>query len=432
VKRPFLILPTLACILLVSLAADSAETGKDQTLWKQVQQARPTLLHDIETLVNIDSPAGFEPGLSRIGEFLADRLRKAGARVEAFATGKGGANIVAILDGSGPGSVLLIGHVDTVFEPGTAAERPFKAHSGRATGPGIADAKSGVALGLAALRLIKERRASFGRVTLLITCDEEIGSPGARELLAALAREHQYALVLESGSPDDGVKASRRGQATLSVEVRGKATHVANEPELGANALQELCHQVTQLTALTHRERKTSVSFTQLRAGGKANVIPELASARADVRAALPEEFDRIERAAQELSKVHRVAGVEVQVGLSRGRPVFPANPRSGMLADKARTIYRELGLELKIDDSAGSSDANYAHAAGAATLDGLGPVGGRTHTAQEFILLKSLTSRLYLLTRLVESLAAEGPARPPAATPLLPGEAMPAAPARQ
>lgn len=426
------LLSTTLVLLLAALYASPAMADKDQTLWDQVRHARAELVHDIETLVNIDSPPGFEPGLAKIGEFLAERLRRIGARVEAFAAGKGGANIVAILDGTGKGSVLLIGHVDSVFEPGTAAERPFRTHSGRAFGPGIADAKSGVCLALSALRLLKERQASFGRITLLITCDEEIGSPSSKDLVMTLAGEHTYALALESGSPDDGVKASRRGQATLTVEVKGKATHAANEPELGANALLELCHQVIQLSALTQRERKTTLSFTQFKAGSRTNVVPEQAVAKADVRALQPEEFDRIEIAAQELAKVHRVSGVEVQTSLTRGRPVFPANPRSGMLADKARTIYRDLGLELKIADAIGSSDANYAFAAGAATLDGLGPVGGKTHTAQEFIVTKSLASRLYLLTRLIEDLASgEDASRVAASLPLLPIETMPAQPAR-
>jgi glutamate carboxypeptidase len=382
----------------------------DPALLARAKHLQDDLLQDLETLVNIDSPSGYGAGSEKIMLVLSEKLRTLGGKVEILAVPKGaGHNLIATFPGTGKGRILLLAHSDTVFKVGTVAERPFKIANGKAYGPGVADDKGGIVAGLYAIKLLKERGfRDYALITFLINCDEEIGSPSSRELIKNLAREHDSAICLEGGRQNDGVVNWRKGTGRVVVEVKGRASHAGSAPESGVNALMELAHQVLQLKKLEDKEKKTTLNFTVFQAGDKLNVIPDYAVARADMRALYPEDFARVEKTGLEIIKNKLNPESEVKLTLTAGRPAFPPNEKTDALIAKARGIYQEIGRSLKVIGSGGASDGNYTALMGTATIDAMGLVGGKGHTADEYIDIDKIPPRLYLLTRMLMELGAQ------------------------
>jgi glutamate carboxypeptidase len=398
-----------SCLVVSSLAAVSF-AAPGQALLARAKHLQEDLLQDLETLVNIDSPSGYGAGSEKIMMVLSEKLRVLGGKVEILAVPKGaGYNLVATFPGTGKGRILLMAHSDTVFKVGTVAERPFNIANGKAYGPGVADDKGGIVAGLYAMKLLQERGfKDYRLITFLINCDEEIGSPSSRELIKNLAREHDYVICLEGGRQNDGVVNWRKGTGRIVVEAKGRASHAGSAPESGVNALLELAHQVLQLKKLEDKEKKTTLSFTVFQSGDKLNVIPDYAVARADIRALYPEEFARVEKAGLEIIKNKLYPESEVKLTLTIGRPAFHPNEKTEALIAKARGIYQEIGRSLKVVGSGGASDGNYTALMGTATIDSMGLVGGKGHTADEYIDIDKIPSRLYLLTRMVMELGAQ------------------------
>ena len=150
--------------------------------------------------------------------------------------------------------VLLIAHMDTVFAKGTAAARPFRIEGDRAYGPGVSDDKAGIVVALSVLKILDELKfKDYARLTLMLNTNEETGSRGSRALIEKLAKEHDVTLNLEGGRLGDGITIWRKGSGTITVEVKGRASHAGGSPELGRNAAMELAHQMLQLVQARQR-----------------------------------------------------------------------------------------------------------------------------------------------------------------------------------
>ncbi len=398
-----------AALLLASPLVTQAAV--DNRLLANATAARSNLLKTLEQLVNVDSGTGNERGVDQVGSIVVDELRKLGATVEFVpSTPAVGNNIVATLTGSGKGRILLIAHMDTVFADGTAAARPFRVDGTRAYGPGVADDKSGLVVGLHALKLLQQSNfRNFARITVLLNTNEETGSDGTRSLIEAQARQHDVTLNLEPGRPADGLVVWRKGSGDILLEVRGKAAHAGVAPETGRNAAMEAAHQMLQLARLADSAKQTTVNFTVIKSGDRSNVIPDFATAEGDVRATTTAEFDRIEKELAVLSQQKLIADTEVKATLKRSFPPMPKNPLTDALADKAQAIYGELGRKLTLEGSGGAADSSFSAGVGIPTLDGFGLVGGNSHTAAEYVELDSIVPRLYLLTRFLMEVGPTG-----------------------
>lgn len=399
---------TLAAVLTCCIALP-ASAALDERIQSAAEQAKAPTLTLLERLVNIDSGSGYEPGLTEVGTLLTTELKKLGAAVQQVpntAPDKS-QHLVATFKGTGKAKILLLAHMDTVFKEGTAKARPYRTDEKRAYGPGVSDDKGGIVVALAALDILKSLDfKDYGQITLLLDASEETGSQAATDLIAKTAKQHDVTLNLEPGRPADGLVVWRKGSATAVVEVKGRSSHAGVAPELGRNAATEVAHQVLQLGNLGDAEKKTSVNFTVINAGERINVIPDHAIAKADVRAALPEEFDRVERDLARIAATKQVADTEVTTRLERGLPPMPQTPASDKLLAMAQGIYGELGRTLTVEGSGGAADASIAADAGVPTLDGFGIVGGKLHTPEEYVELDSVTPRIYLLTRMLVELS--------------------------
>jgi glutamate carboxypeptidase len=401
-----------AAVGLIAGAAQAAP-ARDAALWRAAEAARPEQLALLQQAVDIDSGTGDVDGGRKVAALLTPRLTALGMTVERVPAEAPGLpdNLVARLAGTGRGRILMIGHIDTVFGPGTVAKRPFRIDQARAYGPGVSDEKGGVVQGLQAIKLLRERGfTDFKSITLLIETSEERGSPGTRALISRLLADADVELNLEPGDPPDAVTVWRKGSTTFHVAVAGRAAHAGVAPQDGRNAAVELIHQLQADDVFPKSGPGLTANLTLMSAGTRANIIPEHAEAQINVRVRDKADFDRVEQAYRANAAKTQVADTTVAVERENAYPPLPENAATEALADRAQAIYAGLGLKLGRGGNGGASESALAADAGVPALDGLGPVGGGFHSDAEYLELNSLTPRLYLLTALLMELGAAPP----------------------
>lgn len=405
-------LPLYALTLALSCATAHAADPTPQDLLQQARAEQPHYLDTLKALVSVDTGTGTEAGLAQVGAQLAQRLKALGAEVKTSpAAPSVGDNIVGTFKGSGSKDFLLMVHYDTVFVPGTVAKRPLRIEGERAYGPGVADAKGGVAMILHAVKLLQDQQfKGYRTLTVLFNPDEEMGSAGSRQLIAELARQHDFVFSYEP--PDkDAVTVATNGINRLKLEVKGRASHAGSAPEQGRNALIELSHQLLQLNALGDSAKGTTVNWTLAKAGEKANIIPALATAEADMRYSDLGETARVQADAQRIVKQQLVADTQVNLVLEKGRPPLANNEASTQLAQKAQQLYAKVDHTLKPIAMRFGTDAGYAYVPGSAkpaVLETLGVVGAGLHGDDEYMEIASVAPRLYLSVAMIRALAGQ------------------------
>jgi glutamate carboxypeptidase len=407
--------------LVLALTATMAGPGRaaapkrDVALWNAATAGRPDQLALLSQLVDIDSGTGDLEGGRKVAAVLVPRLQALGMTVETVPAESPGLpeNLVARLAGQGRGRILLIGHLDTVFGPGTAGRRPFRTEATRAYGPGVADEKGGVVEGLMAIGLLRAAGfRDFKSITFLIESSEERGSPGTKALISRLLAEADVELNLEPGDPPDAVTVWRKGSAVFHIAVKGRAAHAGVAPQDGRNAAVELIHQIEADDVFPKSGAGVTANLTLMSAGARANIIPENAEAQINVRVRDRAEFDQVDQVFRANAARTQVPDTTVTVEREAAYPPLPSNPSTEALADRAQAIYAGLGQALGRGGNGGASESALAADAGVPALDGLGPVGGGFHSADEYLELGSLTPRLYLLARLMMELGANPPPR--------------------
>lgn len=400
----------MALALCIACSPALAAESSPQYLLTQAQAEQPAYLATLKTLVSVDTGTGTQAGLAQIGAELAKRLKALGAEMHTSpAKPSVGDNIVGTFKGNGSKDFLLMVHYDTVFGPGTVAKRPFRVEGERAYGPGVADAKGGVAMILHALKLLQDQQfKGYRTLTVLFNPDEEMGSAGSKQLIAQLAREHDYVFSYEP--PDkDAVTVATNGINRLKLEVKGRSSHAGSAPEQGRNALTELAHQLLQLKDLGDASKGTTVNWTLAKAGEKANIIPALASAEADMRYSDLSETERVAADAKRIAQKHLVEDTQATVTLEKGRPPLARNEGSRQLAETARELYSQIDHTLEPIAMRFGTDAGYAYVPGSAkpaVLETMGVVGAGLHAEDEYIELASIAPRLYLTVAMIRRLA--------------------------
>jgi glutamate carboxypeptidase len=403
--------PVAAAIAFAALSftAFASDLPPDQLL-KKAEAEQKSYLATVKQLVDIDTGTGQAPGLKEVSALLVERLKALGAEVKTTpASPSAGDNIVGTFKGTGSKNFLLMVHYDTVFGPGTAAKRPFKLDSERAYGPGVADAKGGVAMILHSLKLLQDQKfKEFGTLTVLFNPDEETGSSGSKAAIAELARQHDYVFSYEP--PDkDAVTVATNGINGVLLDVKGKSSHAGSAPEAGRNAAIELAHQMLQLKDLGDPAKGTTVNWTLIKAGEKRNIIPSSASAEADMRYSDPAESDRVLADGQRILAKKLVEGTEVTLRLEKGRPPLAKNPGTDQLAKTAQALYSKIGRNIEPIAMRFGTDAGYAYVPGSAkpaVLETMGVVGAGLHADDEYIELSSIAPRLYLTVALITQLS--------------------------
>ncbi|HSK92449.1 MAG TPA: M20 family metallopeptidase [Candidatus Angelobacter sp.] len=375
-------------------------------LRRTVDARLPRFLDELERLVNTDCGSYTPDGVNRVADHVADALRELGADVERIRhepEGDGaqlGDLVIGRLEGSGP-RLLLIGHMDTVFDAGTAAKRPFRIEGERATGPGVTDMKAGLLAGLhaiAALHELGERPA----ITFVANPDEEIGSPFSTPHIRELAPSHDACFVLECARANGDIVSARKGIADYHLRLTGRAAHAGVEPEKGRSAILEAAHQVLALDRLNGRWPTVTLNAGVIAGGTRPNVVAERCDLQIDLRAATAEAFDAAVSEVERIAAAPTIDGVRVELERIAGHPPMEKTGRSARLVDLAVRLAGELGFELRDAATGGASDANTTSALGVPTIDGLGPVGGDDHSVDEWLDVSSIAPRTSLLAALL------------------------------
>ncbi len=402
-------------------AAQGGAPRMDRDVMAAAEAEREPLLDTLRELVSIESGSGDAEGLRRIAAVIAQRLRALGGEVELVAHDDPyvmvdtpeeiGRSVVGRFRGRGQGRILLLAHMDTVYQRGQLAEQPFRVSDGRAYGLGIADDKSGVALILHTLALLQAAGFDdYELITVLINGDEEVSSAGSRYLITKLGAEHDAVFSCEGGGAADRLALTTAGIGAVLLEVTGRASHAGGAPEQGRNALYELAHQMLQMRDLSDAEAGIKLNWTLASGGSARNVIPARARATADFRVLRVAAYDEVERLVRERVGNQLIPDTTVEVSFERRRPPLEVSEASRLLAAHAQSVYRELGRPLRVTERAagGGTDAAFAALETAApVIEGFGPVGYGAHSdAREYIEIDSVVPRLYLLARMVMDVA--------------------------
>ena len=370
-------------------------------------------LADLERLVNIDCGSYTQDGVDEVGRWVAAFCADLGATVEVRPDPAGllGATVVATFSGRQDGPrVLLIGHMDTVFDPGTVTQRPFRIDEDIAYGPGVTDMKSGLLSGLYALKAILAERGGlpFERLVLIANPDEEIGSPTSTPHIRELAAETDVALILECARANGDIVSARKGILDLRLVVHGRAAHAGVEPEKGRSAILEAARIVGGLHDLNGRWPGVTINVGVIGGGTRPNVVAERCSLEVDVRATSREALETAEAEIRRIAAATEVPDTTVEFEpMARWWPMEKLE-RSGRLVEHTRAVAGALGFTVADASTGGASDANTTSGMGVPSLDGLGPIGGNDHAPSEYLDVDSIVPRTTLLAGLLLTIAAD------------------------
>lgn len=291
--------------------------------------------------------------------------------------------------------VVILAHLDTVWPIGSY--QPIWEIKGDVLrGPGTFDMKAGFIQAIYALKGIE------GSVALIATTDEETGSHCSKALIKEVSSKAKAVLVLEA-SLDGKVKTGRKGTAMYQIAVHGLASHAGLEPEKGVNATTEIAHIILKLSALENTEHGTTVVPTLLSSGNTTNTVPDLATLDIDARSFSQSELERVDREIRTLVAENPNARIEVTGGLNRP-PLQPTSTKA--LYERAEKVAAAMGMPaLGSAEVGGASDGNFAAAAGAQVLDGLGAVGGGAHAPHEWVSISSMQPRSDFLHAFIKDL---------------------------
>ncbi len=358
-------------------------------------------------LVEAESPSGDEAGSQAVVSLLAAAAAgiSRAPTIERVASEDYGEHLrVTAFGDSREKPIVILGHTDTVHPRGSLKERPWRIVGNRAYGPGVFDMKASCALAIEVVRACVATGLTPKRpLVLLLTCDEETGSYTGRQLVEAEARRAHAVLVLEPPGNGGRVKTGRKGTGMFTIEARGRAAHAGLEPEKGASAILELARQTERLHSFNGSSGGISINVGVLSGGTLSNVVPAEARAEIDVRFSCAEEAARIEHEIFNLRPYDDRVQLIVTGGINR--PPMERNERVMGLYVKAKELAQQLNFELGEIQVGGASDGNFAAAAGAAVLDGLGILGDGAHATHEHIIVDDIPRRGALLAGLVATL---------------------------
>ena len=366
----------------------------------------------MQALIEVESPSGDEEGSRAVVDLLvqtAVRLKCVDS-IERVDVPDFGQHLVVHAfqkQNSAAQQIMLVGHTDTVHARGTLSERPWRRENGRIYGPGIFDMKANCALAIEVLRTLDELNvAPTVGVSLVLTCDEEVGSLSGWPLLERVAQSQEatrYAFVMEPPAPGGCVKTGRKGTGIFAIKVEGRAAHAGLEPEKGASAILELARQTEQLHAINLSGSGITLNVGVVQGGTRSNVVAAEAQGEIDVRFSTEAEALEIERILSNLKPIDERTKVFVSGGINR--PPMERTAAVIELFEKARAIAAQLDFELGEAQVGGASDGNFIAAMGIPVLDGLGISGDGAHAIHEHIEADDIARRGALIGGLLVSL---------------------------
>ncbi|MBC6556436.1 M20 family metallopeptidase [Citrobacter braakii] len=364
-------------------------------------------INELQTLVNVDCGTQTVAGVAHIATVMRDLWQQEGWQTELVDLGSevGPALLVTNKPHATQYDVLLVGHLDTVFPPGTVAERPMSRDEHRLYGPGVSDMKSGLLNILWAMRSLPAEHLARLSIAVAMNPDEETGSVHSSEWIAALAKRARCVLVCEAARADGSLVKARKGVGGYQLTFDGVASHAGNEPEKGRSAITAFANSVLAINALTDMTRGTTLNVGVVQGGSAANVVAAKLRAELDVRFWDNEEYDRVHQALLSLCQQGFLEGVTTTLTRVSHKPAMAANEETQQLMALVEQAGQEEGIAVTWQAVGGGSDANLTASLGIPTLDGLGPVGAGFHGVDEWLNISSIEQRIRLLKRIITML---------------------------
>ena len=294
-----------------------------------IRRQEAEMLRDIQELVEIESPSSDKRAVDRLAELLARKFQAMGARTQFHKAERFGTHLQADFAGSGVKPVLLLGHIDTVWDIGTLARMPFRIADDRIWGPGVLDMKAGIVMAIYAIQLLKSNEGLSRPVTILLNTDEEVGSESSRPITEKIATGCEAVFVLEPAQGMDGaLKTARKGVGDYHIKVSGKAAHAGVDFQSGASAILELARQIERVSEFTDLSRGLTVNVGIVKGGTRGNVVPAEAEAEVDIRVERMQDAEELDRKFQSLTAIDLRCKLKVTGGVNR-----PPMERTGKIA---------------------------------------------------------------------------------------------------
>jgi glutamate carboxypeptidase len=374
---------------------------------KYTRERLSEYIEELRELCSIDSYSYHKSGLDEIALFLAARMRGLGMHATIIERESWGNDLLGTLQGKGGGNVLLIGHMDTVYPVGIAKARPVEIEGDIIYGPGVSDMKGCILSGIYAIEaLLAMNYHAFGEIRFLSVSDEEINTRHSQDVMQVACEDASGALVLEAARSNGDIVSARKGHTWYKLTANGRSAHAGVEPEKGRNAVIEMAHQILQFQNLNGWREGITINAGVISGGTLPNVVPDFAQAQFDLRYLHDEDRIATEQRFHELLKQKRIDSVELTLERAPDmKAPMVLTPESQKLAHQAQQIANLLGFSVNHVLTGGASDASYATKHGVPALDGLGPIGGRDHSPDEYLVLSSVAPRVALLAGLITTL---------------------------
>ena len=367
------------------------------------QERTDSIVDLIREIVDIESPSRDADRSREVADWVEAQARATGVGLTVERIFVADGNHLVIHAFPGPGQpTLLLGHTDTVHPVGSKLANPTRVDGDRLYGCGAFDMKANIVLIFEALRFLE----SVGEepstpLTIVLSCDEEIGSNTGREVVEDAASSAARCFVMEPSS-EGRVKTGRKGTALFTLRAHGVPAHAGLEPEKGANAIAELARQIENVHKSGKPDVGTTVNVCRMNGGTTSNVIPEFAECEIDVRFASMLEAERVQAELGFLKPVDARVALELTGAINR-----PPLERTGNVVDlfnKAQGLAARFGYEIGETQVGGASDGNFVAALGVPVIDGLGLAGGGAHTLDEHVFISDIGRRATLITSLLMS----------------------------
>lgn len=354
----------------------------------------------LEDIVNIESYTKDSEGVNKVNKRLREWLDKLGFTTKIIENDQYGNHLIANIDGTAKnGKVLLMGHMDTAHPTGTLEKFPLTKTEKTWHGPGLSDMKSGnVSMILAAKALYETHKNEISKIEILLTPDEEEGSPISRNIIPEYARDSKAVFNLEAGRPDGTVVNKRKGSAHLSLEILGKASHSGAFYEDGISANDELARKMIEIKQLESKEKDLTINFGVIKGGQSNNIVSPFSSATLHLAFWETEDFDEVFEDIKNIVDTPYIEGTRAKLSGKIG--ILPMSETENV--KKLLKIYlqtaEELGVHIESKPTKGASDAGFAAEEGVPVICGVGPVGGKWHTSDEYMEINTFSERTNVL----------------------------------
>lgn len=373
---------------------------KKEKILNYIEQNNDKAYEMLESIVNIDSFTHDKEGVRNVQNKICEYLNEFNINYERYKNKDFGDHIIATIKGTKPGKILMMGHCDTVFPAGTVARRPYSEDEFYAYGPGVSDMKSGDVSMICVASAIQEANIDFYDIEILLTPDEEYGSPASKAVIEQRAKNAVAVFNLEAGRPGGEVVISRGGSAHFNFTIEGKASHSGVNYYGGISAIEELSYKIIELKKLNCKEKGINVNVGTINGGENTNMVAPYAEGSIHVSYLTMQSFIDLKQEMETIFDTCYISGTKSY--LTGGKGILPMERTEAnvSLYEMVRKEAKKINITLNEKRERGAADAGFSSSIGIPSICAMGPVGGNWHRETEYMDKKTFIPRMKLLAK--------------------------------